>query len=109
MNAHGQVFHTNHYLTPHPGVHDTVWLEDSKARIKRIETLCRKLGDRPGFEAVQSVFADEDGYPFSICRRQVEGNHSETLFNIVMDLGKKTAVVVLGRPVAPEGVIRLDF
>ena len=109
MNKKGQVFHSNHYLVPHPGVTDTVWLEDSKFRIKRVQEICDGLGDSPTTKEVQALFKDEKDYPYAICRAEEEGNHSGTLFNIVMDLKAKKASVILGRPTAPEGIYDIGF
>jgi isopenicillin-N N-acyltransferase-like protein len=108
-NEQGQVFHSNHYLLQHPGVTDTVWLEDSRFRIKRIQEICDEVGDVPTVEEVQRLFKDEKNYPYAICRAEEEGNHSGTLFNIVMDLKAKKAAVVLGRPTTPEGTYDLSF
>ncbi|KAH0154376.1 AAT-domain-containing protein, partial [Aureobasidium melanogenum] len=109
VNEKKQVFHSNHYLVPHPGVYDTVWLEDSKFRIKRIQEICDELGHSPTLTEVQSLFKDEKNYPFAICRAEEQGNHSGTLFNIVMDLKARKASVILGRPVTPEGVYEISF
>lgn len=109
MNQAGQVFHSNHYLVQHPGVHDTVWLEDSKFRIKRVEEVCQNLGESPSMDTVQGIFTDEKNYPYAICRAQESGCQSATLFNIVMDLRGKSAKVILGRPTAPEGSYELVF
>lgn len=109
MSEARQVFHSNHYLIQHPGVQDTVWLEDSRFRVKRVEELCHELGSSPSMGSVQGVFTDETNYPYAICRAQEEDAHSATLFNIVMDLKAKVANVILGRPTAPEGVYELAF
>lgn len=111
MNQKGQVFHSNHYLVAHEeGVVDTVWLEDSKVRIKRIQEICDGLGsDEPTMEEVQALFKDEKNYPYAICRADEEGNHSGTLFNIVMDLKARKATVILGRPTTPEGIYEIGF
>ncbi|KAI5246702.1 AAT-domain-containing protein, partial [Aureobasidium subglaciale] len=109
VNQRGQVFHSNHYLVPHPGVTDTVWLEDSKFRIKRIREICDELGDEPTMGEVQALFKDEKNYPYAICRAEEEGNHSGTLFNIVMDLKAGKASVILGRPSTPEGLYEIEF
>ncbi|THY45399.1 AAT-domain-containing protein, partial [Aureobasidium pullulans] len=66
MNERNQVFHSNHYLVEHPGVEDTVWIEDSKFRIKRIQEICEGLGDEPTAKGVQELFKDEKNYPFAI-------------------------------------------
>lgn len=109
MNDKKQVFHSNHYLVPHPGVSDTVWLEDSKFRIKRIQEICDELGHSPTMTEVQALFKDEKNYPYAICRAQEDGNHSGTLFNIVMDLKARKTSVILGRPTAPEGSYEIGF
>jgi isopenicillin-N N-acyltransferase-like protein len=109
MNEKNQVFHSNHYLVDHPDVTDTVWLEDSKFRIKRIQEICDHLGDEPTMKEVQGLFKDEKNYPFAICRAEEEGNHSGTLFNIVMDLKARKASVILGRPTTPEGIYEIGF
>ena len=109
MNEKQQVFHSNHYLVEHPGVTDTVWLEDSRFRIKRIQEICNEVGDMPSVKEVQGLFKDEKNYPYAICRAEEEGNHSGTLFNIVMDLKARKASVILGRPTTPEGVYDLSF
>lgn len=109
MSEAGQVFHSNHYLVQHPGVIDTVWLQDSKFRIKRVEELCHELGVSPSMGSIQGLFTDEKNYPFAICRAQEGGAASATLFNIVMDLEEKVANVILGRPTAPEGIYELAF
>ncbi|KAI4719062.1 AAT-domain-containing protein [Aureobasidium sp. EXF-10727] len=109
MNGKSQVFHSNHYLVPHLGVTDTVWLEDSKFRIKRIQEICDELGQSPTMAEIQALFRDEKNYPYAICRAEEEGNHSGTLFNIVMDLKAKKASVILGRPTTPEGVYEIGF
>ncbi|KEQ87968.1 AAT-domain-containing protein [Aureobasidium pullulans EXF-150] len=109
MNERNQVFHSNHYLVEHPGVEDTVWIEDSKFRIKRIQEICEGLGDEPTVKEVQELFKDEKNYPFAICRAEEQGNHSGTLFNIVMDLKARKASVILGRPTEPEGLYEIGF
>jgi len=109
MNASQQVFHSNHYLVKHAGVHDTNWLGDSNYRVTRIQELCESLAPHPTAQTVYDCFKDESNYPGSICRAQVDGGEAATLFNIVMDLESLTAIVTLGRPVAPEEVIQLVF
>ncbi|THY05611.1 AAT-domain-containing protein, partial [Aureobasidium pullulans] len=109
MNERNQVFHSNHYLVEHLGVEDTVWIEDSKFRIKRIQEICEGLGDEPTVKKVQELFKDEKNYPFAICRAEKQGNHSGTLFNVVMDLKARKASVILGRPTEPEGLYEIGF
>lgn len=109
MNASKQVFHTNHYLVDHPGIIDTNWLDDSNFRVKRVEELCNKLSASPRLDEVAGVFKDEVNYPGSICRAEEPPSEAATLFNIVMDLEARTAVITLGRPVQPEGRHVLSF
>ena len=109
MNSSRQVFHSNHYLTKHPGVEDTKWLKDSDFRVTRIEALCKELGDRPSKESLSEVFKDETNYPAAICRAQVGECGSASLFNIIMDLTKRQANITLGRPIEPEEVVQLSF
>jgi isopenicillin-N N-acyltransferase like protein len=47
--------------------------------------------------------------PSAICRKQEGESTTATLFNIVMELKEKRAVVRLGKPCAPEEVIHLSF
>ncbi|KAK3633661.1 hypothetical protein LTR56_015727 [Elasticomyces elasticus] len=109
MNSSEQVFHSNHYLAKHVGVEDTNWLGDSNFRVTRIEELCKTLGGTPTTQSLFELFKDEANYPGSICRAQVQGNGSASLFNIIMDLKRCVATVTLGRPVSPEEVVQLAF
>ncbi|CAK4033053.1 acyl-coenzyme A:6-aminopenicillanic-acid-acyltransferase 40 kDa form like [Lecanosticta acicola] len=105
----GQVFHSNHYLETHRGVEDTNWLSDSEFRVRRIGELCGRVGEPVTMEKLQGVFQDEANFPGSICRQAEGGSTSATLFNIVMDLGRKRAEVRVGRPVAPDESFVLEF
>lgn len=109
MNASKQVFHSNHYLAKHAGVEDTNWLGDSNFRVTRIEELCKSIAPYPTAQTVFDCFQDEANYPGAICRAQVDGSGSASLFNIVMDLEAREATVTLGRPVAPEEIVQLAF
>lgn len=108
MNERGQVFHSNHYLLPHPGVKELNFLGDSGFRVGRIEELCKEI-EVPEMESVRKLFEDEENYPAAICRKQEGECESASLFGIVMDLKAKRAKVTLGRPVAPEEDIELVF
>lgn len=110
MNTSGQVFHSNHYVLEHKGVEDEKWLEDSSVRIKRIEELCKGLStSEPSMHEIKSLFMDEENCPGAICRQQLPPSNAATLFNIVMDLTSKRAVVALGRPVKADEIIELSF
>ncbi|KAK7715954.1 hypothetical protein SLS57_006705 [Botryosphaeria dothidea] len=100
----GRIYHSNHYLVDHPGVKDTVYLPDSIPRVKRIRELAEGLGKQDAsVSELLGVFKDEQNFPRSINRKQVESNSSETLFNIICDLKAKKAYVTEGRPTEAAG------
>ncbi|KAK4549705.1 hypothetical protein LTR36_005006 [Oleoguttula mirabilis] len=104
-----KIFHSNHFLAKHPGVEDTNWLPDSSFRVTRIEELCKEIAPSPTPQTLYECFQDETNWPSAICRAQVDGCGSATLFNIVMDLEARRAIVTLGRPVQPDEVLALSF
>ncbi|KAF2875259.1 isopenicillin N acyltransferase [Massariosphaeria phaeospora] len=102
----GRVVHTNHLLLEHPGEFDTVWLKDSPVRIKTMTGNADEIGGikhQPSWEEVTMLFKDEQNSPSAICRYETNESGSETLFNIVMDLKAKRAVIQMGRPTEVEG------
>lgn len=105
----GRVVHANHLLLDHPGEKDTVWLKDSLTRVPTMASNASKLCNEPTWEDVNRLFEDEQNYPGSICRFETKETGSATLFNIVMDLKKKKAVVRLGRPSEVEKSIELQL
>ena len=105
MSKQGVVTHTNHFIKPHPGVVDTLQFEDSPVRLERIDQLVAK--GELGFEEINKILEDEDGFPTSICRAPTEKSTVATLFSIVMDLGKKRAKVRIGRPCGTEETIEI--
>lgn len=107
-DSRGRIAHSNHLLLEHPGEVDTVWLEDSLVRVKTMIENTDKLNDEPSWEDISQLFEDEHGYPYSICRKAPDGG-STTLFNIVMDLKSKKAVVRLGRPTQTEETVKLEL
>ncbi|GME35340.1 AAT-domain-containing protein [Neofusicoccum parvum] len=109
-DATGRLYHSNHYLVDHPGVKDTVYLPDSIPRVARIRELTEGLGKgAPSVSDLLSVFKDEKNYPQSINRAQVDGNRSETLFNIICDLRAKKAYITEGRPTKAESNFEFEF
>jgi isopenicillin-N N-acyltransferase-like protein len=105
----GRVVHANHLLMNHPGETDTVWLKDSLARQQTMSENTEKLGKEPSWEDVGGLFEDEQNLSGAICRYETEESGSATLFNIVMDLKNKKAVVRLGRPTEVEDLIELKL
>jgi isopenicillin-N N-acyltransferase-like protein len=107
-----RVVHSNHLLLEHPGQTDTVWLKDSLDRVKTMADISEKIGKKnaePKWEEVSRLFEDEQNYPASICREQRPETGSATLFNILMDLKSKTAVIRMGRPVNVEETVTLSL
>ena len=108
-DAAGRVVHANHLLKEHPGETDTVWLKDSLTRVPTMAANAESLGAEPSWEAVSRLFEDEQNAPGSICRMETKETGSATLFNIVMDLKSKKAIVRLGRPTEVEEVVNLQL
>jgi isopenicillin-N N-acyltransferase-like protein len=107
----GRILHTNHILLPH-GTVDESPEEDSLARMDRIDTLTKDLLSQHGHHSLDEFtkfFDDHDNFPVSICRAQEEPSEDATLFNIVMDLKIKRAVVKVGRLCHVESTHVLDF
>jgi isopenicillin-N N-acyltransferase-like protein len=105
----GRVVHANHLLLEHPGQTDTVWLKDSLSRVRTMASNAGRLKRDADWEHVSQLFTDEENYPGSICRFETKETGSATLFNIVMDLKVKKAVVRLGRPTEVEEIIELEL
>ena len=105
-----RVVHANHLLLEHPGQIESVWLKDSSWRVKTMRENAEKVGSsEPSWEEVSRLFEDEQNYPTAICREQTPESGSGTLFNIVMDLKSKRAIVRLGRPVKVEETVELTL
>ncbi|KAL1869622.1 hypothetical protein Daus18300_005476 [Diaporthe australafricana] len=108
----GRVVHTNHLLLEHPGVDEPGWLPDSAERLERMRVLADgEVIEGKGVDVpkVLELFKDEDGFPFSINRLKVSEGESQTLFTIVMDLGRREALVKVGRPTEDGEEIHLGF
>lgn len=105
----GRVVHANHLLLEHPGETDTIWIKDSLTRVPTMAENAAKLGTEPSWEEVSQLFEDEQNYPGAICRFETKETGSGTLFNIVMDLKSKKAVVRLGRPTQVEETIGIQL
>lgn len=104
-DAEGRVCHTNHLLLAHPGVDEPPWLEDSRPRLARIQTLAAALATSSSSAGRQvdcgllfDMFKDEEGGPCSINRKEEGESTFETLFTIVMNLSRREARVKFGRP-----------
>ncbi|EAT78774.1 hypothetical protein SNOG_13750 [Parastagonospora nodorum SN15] len=105
----GRVVHTNHLLLDHPSEKDTVWINDSLSRAQTMGENAGRLGSGAAWEEVGGLFEDEQNAPGAICRTETEVTGSATLFNIVMDLKAKRAVVRLGRPTEVEERVELEL
>lgn len=108
MSSDGQICHTNHLLLPHDDVEEPPWLPDSPARLARIRELVAST-EKPTLNAIAELFKDTEGYPSSINRKEMGGTLTQTLFNIIMDLGNKSARVTFGRPTEYREMTVLSF
>lgn len=106
-----RVFHTNHLLLEQDGIVDTQSPKDTLARYERVQKLADDVEGEVTTSAIQKILSDEDGYPVSICRKHDEGPKGVgcSIFNIVMDLTAKEAVVTLGRLVEPKESFKISF
>jgi isopenicillin-N N-acyltransferase like protein len=109
-NDLGVIVHSNHLLLEHKGMKEPFWIEDSPKRFDRMTELTENFhGKSPNLVEFGALFKDQMGYPAAICRTQEGVSKSATLFNIVMDLKSRKAVVKLGKPCAVEQVLKLSF
>jgi isopenicillin-N N-acyltransferase-like protein len=108
-DSSSRVIHANHLLLDHPGETDTVWLKDSLTRVRTMAENAGKLGSEADWNQIGTLFEDEQNAPGAICRTETEATGSATLFNIVMDLKARKAVVRLGRPTEVEERIELGL
>ena len=96
--------HTNHFIKPHKGVEDKFAFADSPIRLKRIDKLIqdrsRRLDANDTLKPadIRSLLQDQENFPTAICRSRTEESTIATLFNVVMDLTKGDAQVVVGKP-----------
>lgn len=111
MDANNQVIHSNHLIATHSNVCEPFWLADSPVRVETMGNLTQKLTEtthEPTLKEFSKLFEDEQHYPVSICRRLQGDSTFETLFNIVMDLKNKNAIVRMGRPTQVEQTVKLS-
>jgi isopenicillin-N N-acyltransferase-like protein len=108
-DSNSRVIHTNHLLLEHPGEVDTVWIKDSLTRVRTMAENVGTLGDEPSWGSVTRLFEDEQNAPGAICRLETEESGSGTLFNIVIDLKSKKAVLKIGRPTQSGEVLNLEL
>jgi isopenicillin-N N-acyltransferase-like protein len=85
------------------------WLVDTRFRHERIgEVMNGAKEEEVSGELVERLLKDEvEGDGASICRRRGKDGIA-TLFSIVMDLEKKRARVLMGRPVSPSERVVLN-
>jgi isopenicillin-N N-acyltransferase-like protein len=106
-----RIIHSNHLIEKHAGSWEDPE-DDSFARLSRMKQVTdEKLlaGGVKSLDTFQSIFDDHKGFPVSICRFEQGISEDATLFNIVMDLGKKNAIVTMGKLCQPDGVYRMAF
>jgi isopenicillin-N N-acyltransferase-like protein len=108
-DSNSRVIHTNHLLLEHPGEVDTVWIKDSLTRVRTMAENVGTLGDEPSWGSVTRLFEDKQNAPGAICRLETEESGSGTLFNIVIDLKSKKAVLKIGRPTQSGEVLNLEL
>jgi len=110
VDERGRVIHSNHLLAEHKGAMEPKWLEDSPLRVERMKELTdEKTTEAVSWEKFSQLFEDQTNYPAAICRAQEGVSGSATLFNIVMELKQKRAVVKMGRPCQVEETVELAF
>lgn len=113
IDSDGRVYHSNHLLGRHQGVEEPGWLKDTVTRVERIKALATKLGRNTtglSWEEFSQLFDDHEGFPCSICRWEPTSlGMGGSLFNIVMELTGRRAIVRLGRPCQVECVVELRF
>lgn len=111
MDANGRVMHTNHMIESHPGS-DEEPEADSLARLDRLEEMLKEERITEGnldLTGFQSFFDDHSGFPASICRAQEGESYDASLFNIIMDLTQKKAVLTVGKLCQPEETLEMAF
>ncbi|KAL9001514.1 MAG: hypothetical protein Q9169_000089 [Polycauliona sp. 2 TL-2023] len=106
MDDGGKVIHTNHFIEEHPGVEENVLLQDSGARLARINELVKSA--MPDVTSIRRLLDDEDGYPVSINRQRTSESTIATLFSIIMQLDKGYGDVWMGRPTEAEQYLKLQ-
>ena len=105
----GRMVHSNHWLIKQDGVTDLTSPGDTLVRVVRIKELADEIKGEPSFEKLFDIFKDEKGHPGSICRSVGGSSTSATLFNIVMELKSRRAMVSLGKPTKPDETFWLEF
>ena len=104
----GTILHTNHLLMHHPGVDEPPWLDDSPVRMETMQANLAQVRDGLCLATFAALFENEENFPMSINRAQVGQSTFETIFNIVMDLKAKTAVIRIGRPMSGDESPRIE-
>ena len=107
MPPNGILTHTNHFIKQHPGVEEKLEWQDSLLRLTRIGKLMENID--PSLDKLSFFLKDEDGLPTAICRDQTHDSTVATLFSIRMDLKKRIAEVIVGRPTKPEEHLRFSL
>ncbi|KAH8701807.1 acyl-coenzyme A:6-aminopenicillanic-acid-acyltransferase [Talaromyces proteolyticus] len=111
------VAHTNHLYGPnrparlvdHPA-------PNSMTRLARIQELIKKDLENSvptTFESIRTRFADQEGFPYSICRSRPAGaigmERMITLSTIMMDMTSCTGRVLIGKPCDELPIVEWSF
>ncbi|WP_355660717.1 C45 family peptidase [Halomonas salifodinae] len=99
----GVVTHTNHLCDPGLRARLADYPRpDSGPRLARLGERLTPPPEAPDAEALFEILGDHQGYPYSLCRHpdpdQPEAERMETLFGVVMNLGRRELWLRLGKP-----------
>jgi isopenicillin-N N-acyltransferase-like protein len=102
-NGNGWLTHTNHCLHPAlvPINNEFPELIQSHARKRRIDRLVAALDEEIDIDAVQTILADHDDHPTSICRHANADpvfGFWETVFSIIIEPNQRRMHVSRGTP-----------
>lgn len=105
------IVHTNHFIHDDFVTGEPAWLPDSNDRFERMKHLLEtETSSCPAsLPVLFGLFKDEHGGDGGINRRQTEVSGAATLFNIIMELSKKEALVTVGRPTEFSEQIKLSL
>ena len=96
----GTLLHTNHFLSPPPGVTD-LYMPNSLVRLQRARGFAELSGGLT-VPAAMTMLSDHADYPWGICTHpdvhQLPVDQGATVASVVMDLGARRLWLADGRP-----------